>query len=196
MMSQPVTPIGNAGRERQISATPGATGRRLPLPCKPTNVSPAFVPHPGRRQQPAQTRNNKQLSEWMSMSTQSHKSSTRSGKGQRKPPSITKANEPTRSRQLQEPTNSRKKCLANPLRESASTNRDEMEEHQRTDQLPVAATTDRTPPTQATAITHQDARNHVATTQSNTPDKKASTTHDHSHGRRPLVTRAMQSLPF
>ena len=47
----------------------------------------------------------------------------------------------------------------------------EREEQQKLEQLPVAATTDRTP-THATAITHQDARNHGATTQSSTPDKK------------------------
>ena len=120
------------------------------------------------------------------------KTSTRSGKGQRKPPSITKADEPTRSRQLQEPRNPRMKCLANPQRESALTKQG-MNENSNIDQL-QAATTDRTPP-QATAITHQDARNHGATTQSSIPERN-STTHDHSHGRRPLVTRAMQSLPF
>ena len=42
MMSQPVTPRGNAGRKRQTSAIRGASGRRLPLPCKPTNESPLF----------------------------------------------------------------------------------------------------------------------------------------------------------
>ena len=114
-------------------------------------------------------------SKWMSMSMQSHKSSTRSGKGQRKPPSITKADEPTRSRQLQEPTNSRKKCLANPQRESALTKQDMIGTQSSIDQLHVAATTDRTPQ-QATAKTHQDARNHGATTQSSKPERKVNHT--------------------
>ena len=116
-----------------------------------------------------------QNSKWISKSMQTHKSPTRSGKGQRKPPPITKADEPTRSRQLQEPTNSRKKCLANPQRESALTKQDMNGKQQRIDQLPVAATTDRTPP-HATAITHQDARNHGATTQSSIPQRKVNHT--------------------
>ena len=109
----------------------------------------------------------------MSKSMQTQKSSTRSGKGQRKPPSITKADEPTRSRQLQEPRNPRMKCLANPQRESALTKQG-MNKNSNIDQL-LAATTDRTPP-QATAITHQDARNHGATTQSSILERKVNHT--------------------
>ena len=133
-------------------------------------------------------------SKWMSMSMQTHKSSTRSGKGQRKPPSITKAYEPTRSRQLQEPTNPRKKCLANPQRESALTKQEMIGTQNSIDQLRAAATTDRTP--------NKPQRKPIRTQGTKEQRHRAanlrgkSTTHDHSHGRRPLVTRAMQSLPF
>ena len=41
---------------RERTATPGSSGRRLPLPCKPTHDSPVFVPRPGRRQQPTMAR--------------------------------------------------------------------------------------------------------------------------------------------
>ena len=71
---------------------------------------------------------------------------TRSGKGQRKPRSVTKADEPSRSREWQHPTSCRKKCLANPLREKGVEHTEiELGEKQNLDHLPVAATTDRTP---------------------------------------------------
>ena len=179
-----MTPIGNAGRKEANFSEAGAlpdegcrclanqrTRARICTPprmaattnhgaTKQKPESPVFIPRLGRRQQPAQTRNKTQINERMSMSTQEHKPPTRSGKGQRKPRFFTKAAEPTRSREWQQPTDSRKKCLANPLRARALTKQKmQWKKHQKLDQLPVAATTDRTRQTSDTVITHQDAKN-------------------------------------
>ena len=107
-----------------------------------------------------------QINAWMNMSTQEHKQTwSRKGQG---------SHGPSQKRTIQS-------GLANPLREK----RLESGEKQKLDQHPVAATdrsqaTQRQPKTQGTM-----EQQHRATL-----DKKHQpTTHDHSHGRRPLVEK-------
>ena len=190
-----MAPRKNAEKRKAIFGMPGQS-RTKGLAALQANqrVSPVHVPRPGRRHKPAID----PKLQWKHISRhvpQSRKSRTqrphaRQGRGRGSHgPTQRRMSQP---REWKKRSESWKKCLANPLRENRICTKLEIATTKKTRTRPSSRGGHHGP---HRTRTHQDVMNRWST-ESNTPEQKAASTHDPSHGRRPLETRAMQSLPF